>query len=160
MLALFPGSFDPVTNGHADVLETALAMADKVIIAIGENASKKPLLSLEERKTLLCAMAEKLNALERVQVIEFSGLVIEAARQHKAAVIIRGLRDTTDFAYEMQMAGMNSAMAPEIKTVFLPAKPETRHISSTLVRQIVSMGGDISSFVPKDVVDIFKTKRH
>jgi pantetheine-phosphate adenylyltransferase len=150
--ALYPGTFDPITNGHLDILSAALALADDVVVAIGIHPSKKPMFPLAERKTMIAAAAKALpEAAGRVRVATFDGLVVDAAKKAGAGIIIRGLRDAADFDYEMQMAGMNGAMAPEIRTVFLPAAPETRHITATLVRQIAAMGGDVSSFVPANV---------
>ncbi len=150
--ALYPGTFDPITNGHVDVLEGALALADEVIVAIGVHPSKKPMFDLDERKAMIAETARALpDAAGRVRVETFDGLVVDAAKTLGAGLIVRGLRDAADFDYEMQMAGMNGAMAPAVKTVFLPASPRTRHITATLVRQIAAMGGDVSPFVPETV---------
>lgn len=154
---LYSGSFDPVTNGHVDVLAQALDLADRVVVAIGVHPSKKPLFDFDERVAMIRESALLLGAdPARVEVIAFSGLVIEAARKAGAAAIVRGLRDGTDLDYEMQMAGMNGAMAPEVRTLFLPASPGVRHITATLVRQIAAMGGDVASFVPAFVADRLK----
>ena len=151
-IALYPGTFDPITNGHIDILAGALALADRIVVAIGIHPSKAPLFSLAEREALI---AESVAALPgaggRVTTIAFDRLVVDAARAAGASVIIRGLRDAADFDYEMQMAGMNAAMASDLQTVFLPASPASRHITATLVRQIASMGGDIRPFVPAAV---------
>lgn len=152
--ALYAGSFDPITNGHLDVLAQALSLADKVIVAIGVHPGKTPMFSFEERADLIRAcVADRLGegAGERVSVLSFSGLVVETAKAEGASLLIRGLRDGTDFDYEMQMAGMNGTMVPEVHTVFLPASPGVRHITATLVRQIARMGGDITPFVPAPV---------
>ena len=148
--AIYAGSFDPLTNGHLDVLKASLAVADTVYAAIGVHPGKQPLFDFEERRRLIeAAAAEELGTdAARIEVIAFDGLVIEAARSHDASIMIRGLRDGTDLDYEMQMAGMNETMAPELQTVFLPASPSVRTITATLVRQIASMGGDIRPFVP------------
>ncbi len=154
--ALYSGSFDPVTNGHLDVLGQGLAIADRVIAAIGIHPGKTPLFTFEERVALILdSVAERLgpDAAARVEVIAFDGLVVEAARIAGAGSILRGLRDGTDLDYEMQMAGMNGTMAPDIKTVFLPASPAVRHITATLVRQIARMGGDVRPFVPAVVAE-------
>ncbi|WP_417668519.1 pantetheine-phosphate adenylyltransferase [Roseibium sp.] len=153
-IALYPGSFDPVTNGHLDILRQTLALVDEVIVAIGVHPGKKPLFTFDERVDLIHACAEEAfgpaeNA--RIKVISFSNLVIEAAREAGARHLIRGLRDGTDLDYEMQMAGMNATLAPEIQTVFLPASPTSRHITATLVRQIAKMGGEAQAFVPPAV---------
>jgi pantetheine-phosphate adenylyltransferase len=158
--ALYPGTFDPITNGHVDVLAAALALADSVVVAIGVHPAKAPLFSLEERQAMIAEAAAELggDAVARVSTVAFAGLVVDAARQAGAGVIVRGLRDGADFDYEMQMAGMNGAMAPEVKTVFLPASPTSRHITATLVRQIAGMGGDVSAFVPPSVARRLKAK--
>jgi pantetheine-phosphate adenylyltransferase len=159
-IALYPGSFDPVTNGHVDILEGALALADAVVVAIGLNVSKKPLFSLAERKAMIADVAAGMGkaVASRVTTITFDGLVVEAARKAGATILVRGLRDAGDFDYEMQMAGMNGAMAPDIHTIFVPASPEARHITATLVRQIAAMGGDVSAFVPASVARRLKKK--
>jgi pantetheine-phosphate adenylyltransferase len=151
--ALYAGSFDPLTNGHLDVLKASLAVADTVYAAIGIHPGKKPLFSFEERVKLIeaAARAEFGTDAGRIKVVAFDGLVIDAARKQGASIMIRGLRDGTDLDYEMQMAGMNETMAPELQTVFLPASPSVRTITATLVRQIASMGGDIRPFVPAAV---------
>jgi len=159
-IAFYAGSFDPLTNGHLDVLKAALAVADTIVVGIGVQASKKPVFSLEERKTLIekTVAAELKEAAGRIRVVAFTGLVIDASREHGASIMIRGLRDGTDLDYEMQMAGMNETMAPELQTVFLPASPSVRTITATLVRQIASMGGDVRPFVPPVVAQALKTK--
>lgn len=159
-IALYAGSFDPLTNGHLDVLKASLAVADVVYAAIGIHPGKKPLFSFEERVKLIeVATKEEFgNDGARIKVVAFDGLVIDAARAQGASIMIRGLRDGTDLDYEMQMAGMNETMAPEVKTVFLPASPMVRPITATLVRQIAGMGGDVSNFVPKIVASRLKAK--
>ncbi len=152
--ALYPGSFDPVTNGHIDILGQALSLADKVVVAIGIHPGKQPLFTFEERVGLIRASslaAFGADVTARISVIAFDTLVIDVARKEGALVLVRGLRDGTDLDYEMQMAGMNGTLAPDIKTVFLPASPPVRHITATLVRQIARMGGDITAFVPAPV---------
>ena len=159
-IAFYAGSFDPLTNGHLDVLKGALTIADSIIVGIGVQASKQPLFSFEERVSLIEAWAkEELGAdAGRLRVASFKGLVIDAAREHGASIMIRGLRDGTDLDYEMQMAGMNETMAPELQTIFLPASPSVRTITATLVRQIASMGGDIRPFVPAVVAEALAAK--
>ncbi|OYR19185.1 pantetheine-phosphate adenylyltransferase [Brucella thiophenivorans] len=159
-IAIYAGSFDPITNGHIDVLKGALRLADRVIVAIGVHPGKKPLFSFEERVALIDASAVALlgSDAKRVSVISFDALVIDAARKHDAKLMVRGLRDGTDLDYEMQMAGMNGTMAPEIQSVFLPADPAVRTITATLVRQIASMGGDIKPFVPIAVAVALEAK--
>lgn len=157
--ALYPGSFDPVTNGHADILAQALDLADRVVVAIGIHPAKQPLFDFEERGDMIREVVASLGVpLARVQVISFGGLVVDAARAHGATILIRGLRDGTDLDYEMQMAGMNGTMAPALRTVFLPASPAVRHITATLVRQIALMGGVVAPFVPPGVADRLAAK--
>jgi pantetheine-phosphate adenylyltransferase len=158
--AFYAGSFDPVTNGHLDVLKGACRLADKVVVAIGTHPGKQPLFSVEDRIAMLKEVCEPLAAKEKVKLetTTFADLVVEAAKRAGATLLIRGLRDGGDLDYEMQMAGMNGAMAPGIQTVFLPATPATRPITATLVRQIASMGGDVSAFVPASVADRLRKK--
>ena len=159
--AFYPGSFDPITNGHVDVLVQALNVASKVIVAIGIHPGKTPLFSLEEKGELIRqSLAEVLpERASDISVVSFDNLVVDAARTHGAALLIRGLRDGTDLDYEMQMAGMNRQMAPDIQTVFLPAGTASRPITATLVRQIAGMGGDVSAFVPAAVLKALQSKR-
>jgi len=158
--ALYAGSFDPVTNGHLDVVRHAVRLVDKLVLAIGVHPGKEPLFSAEDRLAMLvetCApLARKANC--ELDCVTFADLVVEAARRAGADMLIRGLRDGTDLDYEMQMAGMNEAMAPNILTVFLPASPMVRPITATLVRQIAGMGGDVSAFVPTAVTARLKKK--
>jgi pantetheine-phosphate adenylyltransferase len=159
-IALYPGTFDPVTNGHGDILGGALALADQVVVAIGIHPGKTPLFSLRDREAMVASMAKAAgrSASGRVSVVTFGGLVVDAAKAAGATILVRGLRDGADFDYEMQMAGMNGAMAPGIHTVFLPASPGSRHITATLVRQIAGMGGDVTPFVPPYVARMLKKK--
>ena len=159
-IALYAGSFDPVTNGHLDVVRHAVGLADKLVLAIGVHPGKAPLFSAEERVALLqdtCGPLAKAAKCE-LACVTVSGLVIEEAKRQGASMLIRGLRDGTDFNYDMQMAGMNDAMAPGVQTVFLPASPLVRPITATLVRQIAGMGGDVSAFVPASVAVLLKKK--
>jgi pantetheine-phosphate adenylyltransferase len=158
--ALYAGSFDPVTNGHLDVIRAACRLADRLVIAIGTHPGKQPLFSVEDRLEMLHKVCEPIARKEKVAIdtTTFNGLVVAAAKRAGATLLVRGLRDGTDFNYEMQMAGMNGEMAPKIQTVFLPASPATRPITATLVRQIASMGGDVSAFVPAAVAAQLKKK--
>jgi len=151
--ALYPGSFDPVTNGHIDVVRHAAMLAARLVIAIGVHPGKAPLFSVDDRVAMLeetCGVMVRKAGCE-FACITFDDLAVSTARRVGATVIIRGLRDGTDLDYEMQLAGMNAAMAPEVQTVFLPASPLVRPITATLVRQIAGMGGDVSAFVPAAV---------
>jgi len=158
--ALFPGSFDPVTNGHLDLVRQAARLADRLVLAIGTHPGKVPLFNAQER---LAMIEETCRPLARAggcdfACITFADLVVAAAQREGAALVIRGLRSATDFDYEMEMAGMNGAMAPAVQTVFLPASPAVRPITATLVRQIASMGGDVSPFVPPAIATRLKQK--
>jgi pantetheine-phosphate adenylyltransferase len=159
--AFYPGSFDPLTNGHLDVLIQALAIAPKVVVGIGINPAKQPTFSYEERADLIReSLAGVLpGRVDDIEVVAFQNLVVDAARKFDAKVLIRGLRDGTDLDYEMQMAGMNRQMAPDVQTVFLPAAPASRPITATLVRQIAAMGGDVSAFVPPPVLAALRNKQ-
>ena len=156
----FSGSFDPMTNGHLDVIDHAAWLCDRLVVGVGSNPNKVGLFTVEERLALIREAAAPIlkKAHCRLEVVSFSGLAIEAARKAGATLIFRGLRDSTDFNYEMQMAGMNGAMAPELRTVFLPASSPVRPITATLVRQIAAMGGDASPFAPPNVVAALKAK--
>jgi pantetheine-phosphate adenylyltransferase len=159
-IALYPGSFDPVTNGHLDVVRHAVSLCDRLIVAIGVHPGKKPLFSVEERldmaRTVFGPIAAGAGC--GFDCTTYDNLTVAAARQNGATVVIRGLRDGTDLDYEMQMAGMNETMAPEVHTAFVPASPTVRPITATLVRQIAAMGGDVSAFVPPTVAASLKTK--
>jgi len=158
--ALFAGSFDPITNGHLDVVASAVRLVDKLVLAIGIHPGKAPLFSPEERVAMLKEICTPLGRKAgcKITCTTYADLVVTAARRVGATVLIRGLRDAADFDYEMQMAGMNAAMAGEVQTVFLPASPEVRPITATLVRQIAGMGGDVSAFVPPAVAARLKKK--
>lgn len=158
--ALYAGSFDPVTNGHLDVVGHAVRLCDQLVLAIGLHPGKAPLFTADERLVMLqetCGPLARAAGCE-LKCITFADLVVDAAQRLGATVLVRGLRDATDFDYEMQMAGMNAAMAPDIQTIFLPASPAVRPIAATLVRQIAAMGGDVSSFVPPNVAAQLKKK--
>jgi pantetheine-phosphate adenylyltransferase len=159
-VALYSGSFDPVTNGHIDVIRAAMGLCDRLVVAIGTHPGKTPLFSVEERALLLkqvCAQDAREKNCELV-VTTFGGLAVACARENGARMIVRGLRDGTDLDYEMSMAGMNGVMAPEVQTVFFPAGLNVRHITATLVRQVALMGGDVSAFAPPPVVEALRRK--
>ena len=159
-IAFYTGSFDPLTNGHVDVIRQGARLCDRLVVGIGVHPGKVPLFSADERATLIRAVcALDLAAVGcALEVVTFAGLAVEAAREAGATIVVRGLRDGTDFDYEMQMAGMNAAMAPQIATVFLPASPPVRHITATLVRQIAALRGDVSGFVPSAVASALAAK--
>ncbi|KQW27052.1 phosphopantetheine adenylyltransferase [Rhizobium sp. Root274] len=158
--AFYPGSFDPMTKGHLDVLVQALNLADHLVVAIGTHPGKTPLFSYAERADLIRSSLDTVlpDRAGDLEVVSFADLAIDAARRAGAKFLIRGLRDGTDFDYEMQMAGMNAEMAPELQTVFLPAATTSRPITATLVRQIAAMGGDVSAFVPGPVLAALNSK--
>lgn len=147
-IAIYPGSFDPITKGHLDILKNASGIFDKVIIAVARNGEKKGFLSTEERVELIKKSIEGLN---NVEVDAFEGLTIEYAKKRGAEILIRGLRAVSDFEYEMQLSQTNSALCDEIKTVFLTTKPKYNFISSSTIREILQNNGDISKFVPQAV---------
>jgi pantetheine-phosphate adenylyltransferase len=159
-IAFYSGSFDPMTNGHLDVMIRAAALCDKLVVGVGAHPSKSALFAVEERLALIREAATEALANEgcRLETVAFDGLAIEAARAAGARIIVRGLRDSTDFNYEMQMAGMNGAMAPEVRTVFLPASAPVRPITATLVRQIAQMGGEVAPFAPANVAKALMAK--
>jgi pantetheine-phosphate adenylyltransferase len=159
-IALYAGSFDPVTNGHLDVIRQAAGVADKLVLAIGTHPGKTPLFSVEDRLAMLQAACAPIGKDKGCEIVTstFSDLVVSAAKRAGATLLVRGLRDGTDFDYEMQMAGMNGTMAPGVQTIFLPASPAVRPITATLVRQIAGMGGDVSAFVPAAVAAQLKKK--
>ena|SRR5438105_2844733 len=159
-IALFPGSFDPVTNGHLDLVRQAARLADRLVLAIGTHPGKTPLFGTDERRAMLeetCAPLARASNCE-FACITFADLVVSAAQREGATLLIRGLRSASDFDYEMEMAGMNGIMTPAVQTVFLPASPAVRPITATLVRQIASMGGDAAPFVPPAVAARLKAR--
>jgi pantetheine-phosphate adenylyltransferase len=159
-IGFYPGSFDPVTLGHTDVIARACRLVDTLVIGIGVHDAKRPLFDAAERIAMLQAEVKPSAAKTgtAISIVTFSGLAVDAAREAGAGVIVRGLRDATDFDYEMQMAGMNGAMAPGIETVFIAASPAVRHIAASLVRQIAAMGGEASPFVSPAVARRLKSK--
>ncbi len=155
-IAIYPGSFDPITKGHLDVLETGAKIFEKVIIVVAFNSNKTSFLTVEERVNLI---KESVKHLDNVEVDSFSGLTVDYARQRNATILLRGLRAVSDFEYEMQLSQTNSALSEDIKTVFLITKPEYNFISSSTVKEIYLNNGDISKFVPQAVSDYLKNKK-
>ena len=153
--AIYPGSFDPVTNGHLDVIERARKLFDEVIVAVAHNDEKQPLFPLKERLDLLRKTAGKID---NVRIAEFKGLLVEFARAEKAGAVIRGLRAVSDFEFEFQMALMNRKLDADVETIFLMPKEEYTYLSSRLVKEIARLGGDVSSFVPACAVNALSRK--
>lgn len=154
-IAVYAGTFDPITFGHVDLLERASKLFDRVIVAVAVNKNKKPLFSLEERVSLAEMALSKLN---NIEVAGFDSLLLDFAKQHHANVILRGLRAVADFDYEFQLASMNRYMDQNIETMFLMPAEKYMYISSSLVREIAALGGDISGFVPPVVVEALRGK--
>ena len=150
-IAIYPGSFDPITNGHVDLIKRASKIFDEVIIAITQNANKSSFLSIEQR---VGAVESSIKSLNNTRVLSFNSLLVDFARDHDAQIIIRGLRAVSDFEYEFQLSGMNKRLNSEIETLFMTPSEEFANISSSLVREILSLGGDISPFVPTQVKTI------
>jgi pantetheine-phosphate adenylyltransferase len=153
--AIYPGSFDPLTNGHLDVLERATKLFDRVIVAIARNESKNPLFTLEER---LALMKSAIAPIKNARADIFEGLLVEYAAKQKAQAIVRGLRAVSDFEFEFQMALMNRKLAENIETIFMMPKETYTFISSRMIKEIARLGGDISPFVPRHVVVALKKK--
>ena len=153
--AIYPGSFDPVTNGHLDIIERARKLFDEVIVAVAHNDEKQPLLSLEERLDLLRETAGKID---NVRIAQFKGLLVEFARAEKAGAVIRGLRAVSDFEFEFQMALMNRKLDAGVETIFLMPKEEYTYLSSRIVKEIARLGGDVSGFVPPAVASTLSKK--
>ncbi|WP_017930829.1 pantetheine-phosphate adenylyltransferase [Robiginitomaculum antarcticum] len=157
-IALYPGTFDPLTNGHADIIQRARKLCDKLVIGVAINREKEPLFSLDERVDMVTTAVKQMDGHTPVQVVPFEGLLMHFAQANKAQMIVRGLRAVSDFEYEFQMACMNDKLDPTIETVFLMADPQHQAIASRLVKQIARLGGDISHFVPPEVEFRLKDK--
>jgi pantetheine-phosphate adenylyltransferase len=154
-VALYPGTFDPVTNGHTDLVRRAARLFDQVVVAVAANPKKRPLFSLDERVALVQAV---LSGLGNVRVVGFDNLLIDFAREQGAQVLLRGLRAVSDFEFEFQMAGMNRRLAPDIETVFMTPSEQEMFISASLVKEVATLGGDVSGFVDARVVTALKAK--
>lgn len=146
--AIYPGSFDPVTNGHFDIIKRSAKIVDKLIVGVLNNNAKNPLFSVEERVKMLKEVTEDIG---NVEIVPFDGLLIDFARQQEAKLVIRGLRAITDFEYELQMSQTNHKLGPDVETMFLTTSIEYSYLSSTTVKEIAAFGGDISQFVPEAV---------
>ena len=154
-IAIYPGTFDPITLGHVDIVVRASPMFDQVILAVAGSTSKNTIFSVEERIELASKVLEKIK---NVKIIQFNGLMVDCAKENNASVILRGLRAVSDFEYEFQLAGMNRKLMPEADTIFLPTSEKYTYISSSLVREIAKFGGDITDFVPKVVKNVLIDK--
>ncbi len=155
-IAIYPGSFDPITKGHLDILKTGAEIFDRVIIAVARNSEKKGFLSVDERVKLI---KESILDIENAEVDSFEGLTIEYAKKREAKVLLRGLRAVSDFEYELQLSQANSALSGDIKTVFLTTKPKYNFISSSTIKEIYLNNGDISKFVPEAVYEYLKNRK-
>ena len=154
-IAIYPGSFDPITNGHIDLIKRASKLFDEVIVAITQNANKSSFLSIEQR---VSAAESSINSLGNTKVLSFNSLLVDFASEHNAQIIIRGLRAVSDFEYEFQLAGMNKKLNSKVETMFLMSDVENQIISSKFVKEIASLGGNIDRFVSKYVVKTLKNK--
>jgi len=154
-LAVYPGTFDPITNGHADIMRRTLNIFDRVVVALAENVRKAPLFTIEERKAMI---TDALGNDPRIEIDHFDGLLVDYVKRRKAGVVIRGLRALADFEYEFQLAHMNRHLAPAVETLFLMTSEESFYVSSSLVKEVALMGGDVSRMVPRAVVAALKAK--
>lgn len=157
-IAIYPGTFDPITLGHMDIIQRATQIVDKLIIAVAKDNAKQPLFSLEERHKMIVDEINNSNLKDSVIVEKFEGLLIDFAKQKQAKIIIRGLRAVSDFEYEFQMSGMNAKLDSKIQTIFLPAAENHHFVASKLVKEIARLGGDISKFVSQDVLNKLQSK--
>ena len=147
--AVYPGTFDPITNGHIDLIKRASKMFEHVTVAVASNTSKKPLFNMNERVDMA---TEVLSGFKNVSVVGFDNLLVEFTKAHNASVILRGLRAVSDFEYEFQLAGMNRSLAPDIETIFLTTAEQCSYLSSSLVKEVARLGGDITKYVPEQVI--------
>ena len=148
---IYPGTFDPITFGHLEIIKRALKIVDKLIIAVAKDSAKHPIFSLAERVKLIEQEVAIINHNKMIEVVGFEGLLINFAKQKECKIIIRGLRAVSDFEYEFQMFGMNAKLNPDIQTIFLPASESTHFIASRLVKEVARLGGDVSGFVSKNI---------
>ncbi len=155
---VYPGSFDPVTLGHVDIIERGLKIVDKLVVGILNNSAKTPMFSLDERIRLMKTACEPYG--ERVEIVAFSGLLVDFLKEQDSTKVIRGLRAVTDFEYELQMAQANRSLYPEMETIFLTTRAEYAYISSTVVKDVLRNGGDVSHFVPSSTLEmLYKFRR-
>ncbi len=155
---VYPGSFDPVTLGHLDIIERGLKIVDKLVVGILNNSAKTPMFSLDERIRLMKTACEPYG--ERVEIVAFSGLLVDFLKEQDSTKVIRGLRAVTDFEYELQMAQANRSLYPEMETIFLTTRAEYAYISSTVVKDVLRNGGDVSHFVPSSTLEmLYKFRR-
>ena len=154
-IAIYPGSFDPITNGHIDLIRRASTLFDKVIVGITQNSKKAAFLNIDDR---IQTTKAALKNIDNIEVLSFDTLLVDFASAQNAQVILRGLRAVSDFEYEFQLSGMNKHLNPNIETLFMTPAEQYANISSSLVREILTLGGDISAFVPKSVEDHLKSK--
>lgn len=150
-VGLYPGTFDPITNGHLDIIGRAVKLVDKLVIGVAINEGKGPLFTLEERVDIVRKETAHLTGIAEIEVVPFQGLLMHFAREVHAGIIVRGLRAVADFEYEFQMTAMNQQLDREIETVFLMADPRHQAVASRLVKEIAKLGGDVSKFVPPGV---------
>ena len=158
-IGVYPGTFDPMTNGHLNIIQRSLKIVDKLIIGVADNLNKKPLLTLEERKDIIVKDIDLLNlGIKEIEIHSVNGLLTEFVKKHKAICIIRGLRAVSDFEYEFKMTGMNYQLNPEIETVFLMSSDNNSFISSSLVKEVHKLGGDVSKFVSENTIKVLNKK--
>ncbi len=157
-LALYPGSFDPITYGHLDILERATDLFDKVIITIAINKQKETVFTGDERESLIAQCLDNKDWAERVEIQQFTGLLVDFAKEKDAQTLVRGVRQVSDFEYEFRMALTNRRLAPDVDTVFLMPNEQLTFISASLVKEIAYWDGDLSSFVPEHVAEALRTK--
>ncbi len=151
VIAVYPGTFDPVTNGHIDIIYRATRLFNKLIVAVASNKGKDPMFSCDERIKLIQSAVKKKPYKNQIQILGFDSLLIDFCKQHHAKVILRGLRAVSDFEYEFQLSGMNRKLYTQIETLFLPTTEQNAYISSSLVKEIAQLGGDVSDFIPNNV---------
>ena len=158
-IGVYPGTFDPMTNGHLNIIQRSLKIVDKLVIGVADNLNKKPLLSIEDRKKIIfkdISLSKFQN--ENIEIHSVKGLLTDFAKHHKASCIIRGLRAVSDFEYEFQMTGMNYQLSPDLETIFLMSSDNNSFISSNLVKEVHKLGGDVSKFVSKNTISILNKK--